>query len=265
MDNYYYAVGGQQLGPIPETELDQMVGNGQLSPETLIWKDGMSTWEAYSQRRTAGVVTEPTAATGPGPTRLTVAGASSSSSTEDTVTCGVCKQNYPRNQVIQYGTVPVCANCKPTFVQSLREGVVSTGALNYATFGQRFAAKFLDGIIIFVIQMIVGFATASLAGPGDGSSALGTFLSILMMFFGVFYAVFFLTKFNATPGKMAMKLRVVTPEGEPIGFKKALIRSLMEIVSGLILYIGYIMAAFDDEKRALHDRVASTRVIRTEK
>ena len=35
----------------------------------------------------------------------------------------------------------------------------------------------------------------------------------------------------------------------------------MQIVSGIILLIGYIIAGFDDEKRALHDRVCDTRVI----
>jgi uncharacterized RDD family membrane protein YckC len=31
----------------------------------------------------------------------------------------------------------------------------------------------------------------------------------------------------------------------------------------MILYIGYIMAGFDDEKRTLHDRICDTRVIKT--
>ena len=35
----------------------------------------------------------------------------------------------------------------------------------------------------------------------------------------------------------------------------------MYIVSGIILLIGYIMVGFDNEKRALHDRVCGTRVI----
>ena len=39
-------------------------------------------------------------------------------------------------------------------------------------------------------------------------------------------------------------------------------RFLAEIVSALIFYIGYIMIAFDDQKRALHDRLCNTRVIR---
>ena len=35
-----------------------------------------------------------------------------------------------------------------------------------------------------------------------------------------------------------------------------------EMLSGMILGIGYLMAAFDDEKRALHDRICDTRVVR---
>jgi hypothetical protein len=34
------------------------------------------------------------------------------------------------------------------------------------------------------------------------------------------------------------------------------------LLSSLTLAIGYIMAAFDDEKRSLHDRICDTRVIR---
>jgi uncharacterized RDD family membrane protein YckC len=35
----------------------------------------------------------------------------------------------------------------------------------------------------------------------------------------------------------------------------------MYLVSSIVLSIGCIMAGFDDEKRALHDRVCDTRVI----
>ena len=65
-----------------------------------------------------------------------------------------------------------------------------------------------------------------------------------------------------TLGKKALGLRVVTPEGERIGYLKALARYISRIVSGIILGIGFIMAAFDDEKRTLHDRICDTRVIK---
>jgi uncharacterized RDD family membrane protein YckC len=39
-------------------------------------------------------------------------------------------------------------------------------------------------------------------------------------------------------------------------------RHFAEMLSGILLGIGYLMIAFDDEKRALHDRICDTRVIK---
>jgi len=65
-----------------------------------------------------------------------------------------------------------------------------------------------------------------------------------------------------TLGKKALGLRVVTPEGDLIGYLKAFARYVGKIISGFILCIGFIMAAFDDEKRTLHDRMVNSRVVR---
>jgi uncharacterized RDD family membrane protein YckC len=71
-----------------------------------------------------------------------------------------------------------------------------------------------------------------------------------------------LGRFGATLGKMACGLQVVTPYIDKITYMRALGRFFAEMVSYIILGIGYIMAAFDDEKRALHDRICSTRVVK---
>ena len=78
---------------------------------------------------------------------------------------------------------------------------------------------------------------------------------------GAFYEVYFLSAHGATPGKMAMGLRVIRADGGPISPMLALARHFAEWVSAIILMIGYIMAGFDPEKRALHDRICDTRVI----
>jgi uncharacterized RDD family membrane protein YckC len=80
--------------------------------------------------------------------------------------------------------------------------------------------------------------------------------------FSIAYATFFIGKFGATPGKMALNLMVVNPDGSKVSYMKAFGRFFAEMISGIILCIGYIMAAFDSEKRALHDRICSTRVVR---
>ena len=44
--SYYLAVNGQQTGPFVIHQLLQLVGTGQLTKETLVWKQGMEAWAA---------------------------------------------------------------------------------------------------------------------------------------------------------------------------------------------------------------------------
>jgi uncharacterized RDD family membrane protein YckC len=96
-------------------------------------------------------------------------------------------------------------------------------------------------------------------------TTLGLSANGLSMLINAAYITFFLGKFGATPGKMALRLRVVSPSGGSISYGRAFCRFLAEFLSSILLCIGYIMAAFDEEKRALHDRICDTRVIRLNK
>jgi uncharacterized RDD family membrane protein YckC len=77
------------------------------------------------------------------------------------------------------------------------------------------------------------------------------------------YETFFLVKYGATPGKMAMGLKVIRPDGSGIQVGRAIGRYFSKWVSEIILLIGYIMIGFDAEKRGLHDMMCDTRVIKT--
>ena len=67
--------------------------------------------------------------------------------------------------------------------------------------------------------------------------------------------------FGATLGKMVIGARIVRADGSKIGFGIAFLRMLATIVSSLTLGIGYLMVAFREDKRALHDLIVGTRVI----
>ena len=67
---------------------------------------------------------------------------------------------------------------------------------------------------------------------------------------------------GATVGKMAMGLRVVTSDGQRLSFMNATGRYFAKIISAIILGIGFLMIAFTDKKRGLHDMIASTLVIK---
>jgi uncharacterized RDD family membrane protein YckC len=76
------------------------------------------------------------------------------------------------------------------------------------------------------------------------------------------YFIYFIGKDGQTPGKKMCKIKVVNADGSKVTYGKATGRFFGYILSSLICGIGFLMAAWDDEKRALHDRVCDTRVIK---
>jgi uncharacterized RDD family membrane protein YckC len=89
-------------------------------------------------------------------------------------------------------------------------------------------------------------------------------IMLLQIVLAAGYATWFVGKYGATPGKMAFKMKIVGSDGEKINYGRALGRHFATMISSMTMMIGYLMAAFDDEKRALHDRICDTRVIRSE-
>jgi uncharacterized RDD family membrane protein YckC len=177
--------------------------------------------------------------------------------------CYECGKSFNNDEMIKYDNNWVCAGCKPIFLQKLKEGVSVTGAMEYAGFWIRFGAQFLDQIILTVVTQMIGFVMGTAAGAsGQPNIGLIGIVFVINMAIIVSYDAFFLGKYGATPGKMACGLRVVTAEGEPISYGRAVGRHFAKYLSGMIFLIGYIMAAFDDERRALHDRICNTRVIK---
>ena len=270
--DWYYAEGQQQRGPVSEAELEGLVKAGTVGSDTLVWREGMENWQPYGQVKGAA----PTGAAQP-PTL--VAGA---------IVCSQCGKAFAQDEVIRYGELWVCAACKPTFFQRLKEGASVSAELEYAGFWIRFGAKVIDVFIvgavvvlpIMIFAFVVGFRAARAAqgdfavdpaGPlqqaasGSAESVIanvaGLFIQLVLAVVYVVYSTFFLGRYCATPGKMACRLKVVDAEGGRIGYGRVFGRSCAEILSWLICFIGYIIAAFDEQKRTLHDHICGTRVV----
>ena len=86
---------------------------------------------------------------------------------------------------------------------------------------------------------------------------LSTFLPLRLAYFVGFHA-----GLGATPGKLLFGLRVVRVDGVPLTFPRALARFFAELLSIAAMGIGYLVAPLHPERRALHDLIAGTRVIR---
>lgn len=67
---------------------------------------------------------------------------------------------------------------------------------------------------------------------------------------------------QATPGKRALGLIVTDYNGQRITYLRAFGRYWANLLSTLILLIGYIMVAFTERKQGLHDIICSTLVVR---
>jgi uncharacterized RDD family membrane protein YckC len=266
---WYYALNGQRQGPISQAEFEQFAREGRIKADTLVWRQGMANWLPYGS--VAGA--QPASSL---PPVAAAAAAAQPGVGDDTEVCVVSGKRYPKREMIQYEGKWISAEHRDEFFQRLREGVVIPsgntvpGPYGYGGFWQRFCARFLDGLILGVCGMITGaviggiFGAAGLIKGGDKTMFLMMqgIVQLVGMAIGISYEIYFLRKYDATPGKMALGVKVLRPNGDKLSVGRIVGRYFATILDALTLLIGYIMAAFDSEKRALHDRICDTRVIK---
>jgi len=179
--------------------------------------------------------------------------------------CAECGKGFSVNDMIRYGASYVCATCKPIFMQKLAEGAsVSLSRMRYAGFWLRFGAVLVDAIVLFIVSFILRLAMGlpAIQTINNAPSGLALVTQQLLSFItGFLYETILIARFGATLGKMACRVHVVTSEGARISYGRSVGRYFAKLLSAFTLLIGYIIAAFDPERRALHDRICNTRVV----
>ncbi|MFV8835368.1 RDD family protein [Aquisalimonas sp.] len=136
----------------------------------------------------------------------------------------------------------------------------------YGGFWRRVAAALVDMLVLIlpltILQLLL--APASLAGDQPpGAGAFWTWWDTMNLAVGwLYWAGMHSSSYQATVGKMLMGMKVTDLQGERISFARATGRYFAEILSGLLLMIGYIMVAFTRRKQGLHDKIAGTLVVR---
>jgi uncharacterized RDD family membrane protein YckC len=262
--DWYYIQGNEQAGPVPDATLSDLAIQGVITPDTLLWRAGMQDWQAARMAA---------------PELVAVTLAPHGSSTygsavldENTGQCSMCGAVHPVEDLIQIGPHTICARCKPLYVQRLAEGVPFADAayVQFGGFWIRFAAKIIDGLVLLPVSFAMMMGYFVVIGMNAQSEQFNPVLMIgsqllmnlLMWATNMAYVTFFVGRFGATPGKMVCRLRVVTANMEEMTYLRAFARFWGEFVTGMTFGIGYIIAAFDSEKRTLHDYICNTRVVR---
>jgi len=144
----------------------------------------------------------------------------------------------------------------------------------YAGFGRRLAAAFLDGAIVGVVNILVGFiigmiTAGGMAVAGSRSAISGRFLggAIAQLFsflisFG--YFIYFTGSSGQTLGKKALKIKVIKTEtNQAPGYVSAFLREVVgKFLSMVIFFLGYFWMIWDKEKQTWHDKIAGTLVVK---
>ncbi len=182
------------------------------------------------------------------------------------VTCPSCKESFPFGRNAADIPEPPAESSEVT---ASEQALTAAAALPKAGFWIRVVASLVDGVVLLVVQVVLSVLLGIVtAGVSNGMNEQGlTALSLVYSLFGTIlsmaYYIFFTGYCGQTPGKMAVRVKVIRTDGEDIGYGRAFFREVPgKFVSAIILCIGYLMVAFDAQKQGLHDKIANTYVIK---
>lgn len=235
MSSWFYVKDGQRIGPMGREELDARAAEGALDGDTLVWRAGMPAWARAAELPELGL--PPPVPPPPLPPPLFPA-------------------SIPAPGLID---APAAA--------------ASVLRPEFAGFRVRLAAKLIDLAILYAAAVLVERGLAALVFDGvvpvppdwAGVLRMLAWSAPINTALALAYSVYFVRKHEATPGKRILGLRLVRADGGRVGAWRVIGRHFAEGLSQITFLAGYVMAAFDEEKRTLHDYICDTRVVRGER
>ncbi len=144
-----------------------------------------------------------------------------------------------------YNTPPAPSFNTPAFGSQTMPGMVWRQD-QLAGVGTRFVSVIIDGIVLWVIDLVLSIIHLS---------ALTSLASLI--YFGYFWSTT-----GQTPGSMVMKIKVVRADGQPLSIATGVLRYIGYVISCVVVFIGLLWALWDPYKQGWHDKIASTVVIR---
>ncbi len=147
----------------------------------------------------------------------------------------------------------------------------------YAGFWRRLAAVCIDHVLFGMTLAAVGFVLmfpALLMGFMSMISTATITIFTIVLWLGVltlvvgshwlYYAGFEASSLQATPGKLALGLRVCDEQLQRLTLRRSTIRYVGHFLSALLLYFGYLISFFTARRQTLHDLISDSLVVREE-
>lgn len=225
---------GERHGPYKEEEVRQWLRSGQVSADDLGWYEGMTDWQPLSSL-------------------------------------------FPEE--LERGPAP--ASAVPPLPQAAAAAVTAAAIIDYASFWQRFGAWVIDLAVLLVPSSLAFYAMggmgayehmlAQLQSGADVGNAIRDYAeatqgaNVVVTIIGfLYYTLFECSKWQATPGKLALRLRVTDLQGNGLTIGRSAARNavrLFNVFTGLIPFACYIAVAWTQRKQGLHDLLAHALVL----
>ncbi|HEY2622277.1 MAG TPA: RDD family protein [Dyella sp.] len=223
---------GERHGPYTEVEVRQWLRSGQVSASDLGWYEGLADWQPLSAL-------------------------------------------FPEEQTQPAAPPPPISQARPS-------QTTSASLDDNAGFWKRVAAYLIDSVLLYIpsalIEKMMGgdaaqatLEQAQLSASNDAQAmmaALSQYYTTMMPSFLIITAMIWLyfavcesSAWQATIGKLALRIRVTDMQGQRISFLRAFGRYPAKYLSALILGVGFLMVGWTQRKQALHDLIANTLVL----
>lgn len=248
--------GDRRQGPVSDEEIRALRQEGKIGDSTQVWHSGLDNWIPWKEAYTSEAE----------------------------------KRLQDEERIL-----------KETVDAILKEQIELESSKSYAGFFIRGVAFAIDNLVVFLLSLILFFigkplweslfsidfqAFQTALSPiaeqyvskaidfnafNEKVSEIPGFADIYTLFTGILlfvqpvYFICFNGFLSATPGKRLFRLKIEKADGRRLGFFGASIRYICGLVTQMTLVwlwgIGYLIAAVDPQKRALHDFFAGTRVV----
>jgi len=251
---WYYADGDDKIGPIDDASFRLLLDRGEVGPQTLVWKEGMTVWEPYDTVRGTSADVEARCAQ-----------------------CGCLLDGGPQEKTGD----AICAGCTEESLQGGNARAEVPPEMEIAAVWKRVAALALDLVVVYIgIAAIWWAGLWALRDPENPPiTELGELLEVMPIMLStavwlILYTVLLVARFGATPGKMVLRLKIVRGDGSPVApgiafqryavcyviFQVLAVFTSVPIALGLSC-LSYVLAWADPKGRTLHDRLSDTRVV----
>ena len=142
------------------------------------------------------------------------------------------------------------------------ENLLHRENMTLASIQKRSLAFFIDEVLLSLLLMVVLWDTFIEAKTTEDIIYVVNSFVLEFMFIKIFYQSFFVMKYGASLGKIAMKIRVIEVQTlQTPNVIVSLNRGIFRVVGELFFYFGFLWGLLDPARQALHDKTAKTLVI----